>query len=193
MIARIGHTKNWSGALPAMIFVLLQSALALVGCGPAEPPLSPQAQTFKKEIRQLVQEMQQSLTGPVANRQSQAIDAVLSSFAGESTNITICADCPYKSAVLDKDGVLLTTFPKNEFIGRNFSAYKFVSDPLKKQIISPSKAFQPNGAKIYFLSAPLINNNKVVGILVLGLTPNDLEKWHLNEKDFLAIDFNEPR
>jgi C4-dicarboxylate-specific signal transduction histidine kinase len=192
MIARIGHTQNWSGALPAMIFVLLQSALALVGCGPAEPPLSPQAQTFKKEVRQLVQEMQQSLAGPVANHQNQAIDAVLNSFAGESSNISICVDCSYKSAVLDKDGVLLTTFPKNELIGRNFSSYKFVSDPLQKQVITQKLAFQPNGSKIYFISAPLIYSNKVVGVLVLGLTPGDLEKWHLTEKEFLAIDFNKP-
>jgi hypothetical protein len=136
--------------------------------------------------------MQKSLSGPAANHNTQAIDAVLNSFASESSNISICVDCPYKSAVLDKDGFLLTTFPKNAITGWNFSAYKIVSDPLQKQAITPSLAFQPSGAKLYFISAPLMQNNKVVGVLVLGLSPNDLEKWRLDEKAFLAIDFNAP-
>jgi hypothetical protein len=33
----------------------------------------------------------------------------------------------------------------------------------------------------------------VAGVVLLALTLKDIdEKWHLNEKEFLAIDFNTP-
>ncbi len=175
---------------PALIGIVL-AALGVMGCGPKEPPLSPGAQAFKMEVGKIIRQMQQSLAKPVAQGDIPAMDAALNGFSQSTADI--CIDCPYRSGVLNKDGVLLTTFPKNEYIGRNFSSYKTVSEPLEKQKITQRQIFQADGAKIYYISAPLMEDNKVVGVVVLALTPDDLEKkWHLTDKEFLAIDFNKP-
>jgi hypothetical protein len=175
---------------PALIFTVL-AALCLTGCGPQEPPLSPEATAFKQEIGSILRSMQQSLTEPVVRGDVPAIDAVLKRFSKETHNI--CIDCPYRSGVLNKDGMLLTSYPKNEFIGRNFSTYKTVSEPLQKQKISQRQIFQADGAKIYYISAPLIRDNKAAGVVILALTPDDIDKkWRLSEKEFLALNLNTP-
>jgi C4-dicarboxylate-specific signal transduction histidine kinase len=174
----------------AMIFIVL-TALLIGGCSPKKPPLSPEAQVFKKDIGKVLNQMQQSLTEPVIRGDISAIDSVLQGFSKATE--TICVDCPHRSGVLNKDGVLLTTFPKNEFIGRNFSSYRTVSEPLQKQKITQRQMFQADGSRIYYISAPLVKDNKVAGVVLLALTLKDIdEKWHLNEKEFLAIDFNTP-
>ena len=190
MISKPGSSKTGLVFKPALILIVL-AALVVTGCSPKEPPLSPEAQAFKKEIGMIMGNMQQSLAEPVARGDIPAIDAVLNGFSKTTANI--CVDCPYRSGVLNKDGVLLTTFPKNEFIGRNFSSYKTISEPIQKQKISQRQMFQADGVKIYYISAPLMKDNKVAGVVILALTPNDIEKkWHMSEKEFLAIDLNTP-
>jgi C4-dicarboxylate-specific signal transduction histidine kinase len=50
-----------------------------------------------------------------------------------------------------------------------------------------------DSAKIYFISAPLLDDGKVAGVVVLALSPQDLDKkWQLNEKQFMNLDFNTP-
>jgi C4-dicarboxylate-specific signal transduction histidine kinase len=183
-------SKTGSIFNPAMIFIVL-ATLFVTSCTPKEPPLSTGAQVFKNEVGRIVHQMQQSLADPTAQGNAAAIDAVLNGFSKNTAGM--CVDCPYRTGVLNKDGVLLTTFPKNELIGRNFSSYKTVSDALKKEKITQRQIFQADGEKIYFISAPLIEGNKVVGVVLLALTPADLEKkWNLTDKEFLAIDFNTP-
>ena len=175
---------------PAMIFIVL-AILSVTGCAPKEPPLSQRAVAFKMEVGKVLRNMQQSLAGPAAKHNIPAIDAVLQSFAQSTAGM--CVDCPYRSAVLNAKGDLLTTFPKQPLIANNFSSYKMVSEPLQKQRISQRQIFQADGTKIYYISVPLMQDKQVVGVVVLGLTPADLEKkWQIIEKDFLAIDFNAP-
>lgn len=170
---------------------IILATLGITGCTSIEPPLSPEAQAFKKEIGGLLTDMQKSLADPTARGNIGAIDAVLNGFSRNTAGI--CVDCPYRTAVLNKDGVLLTTFPKNDFIGRNFSAYKSVSTALQKEQITQRQIFQADGVKTYFLSAPLLQNKQVVGVIILSLTPADLEKkWSLSDREFLAINFNAP-
>lgn len=173
------------------MIVCVLAALLMAGCSSPKPPLSPEAQVFKKDISKVLTQMQQALPGPVAKGDIPVIDSVLQGFS--ETTAHICVDCPYKSAVINKDGVLLTTYPKNEFAGRNFSSYRTVSEPLQKQKIIQRQMFQADGTKVYYISAPLVKGNDVAGVVVMALTPKDIsEKWHLNEKEFLAVDFNTP-
>ncbi len=190
MIPRVRLSQNSFAVMPVLILSLLLAALALTGCGPAAPPLSPQGQAFKNEVGNMIHRMQQSLANPVAKGDLPAINKVLEGFSVSTAGL--CIDCPYKTAVLNHEGILLTTFPNNEVVGRNFSSYRIVSQALSKQRISQSQAYLADGTKIYFISAPLITQNQVVGVAVLALSPADLEKkWHLSEKEFLAIDFND--
>ncbi|MBM4287929.1 MAG: hypothetical protein FJ135_07230 [Deltaproteobacteria bacterium] len=163
----------------------------MAACTPAEPPLSPQARAFKEEVAKVLAYMQESLGELTARNDVPAIDSVLGGLAKSMDGM--CIECPYRSAVLNKNGVLLTTFPKSEIIGRNFSAYTLVLEPLRHQKISQRRVFQGDGTKFYFISAPLLHNRQVMGVVALGLTTADVEiKWGITEKEFLAINFNVP-
>ena len=186
MISKIARLKT-SLKLPAFI-LLTVLILAVMGCGSKPPPLSPEGLAFKEEVGGIIRQMQQSLKNMVVKGNIVAIDAALKNLSRETAGI--CIDCPYKTAVLNKEGTLLTTFPNNEVVGRNFFSYKMVSEPLRKQKITQSLAYLASGAKIYFISAPLLDNDKVAGVVVLALTPKDIEKWHLEEKEFFNLNFN---
>jgi C4-dicarboxylate-specific signal transduction histidine kinase len=176
--------------LPPLIFVTLL-VLAVIGCGVETTPPSPEAQALKKDVGGIIQQMQQALAGLVDRKDIAGIDAVLDNLSQKTTGI--CINCPYKIAVLNKEGTLLTTFPNNEVVGRNFSLYKIVSDPIQKRRITQAKAYLADGTKIYFISAPLLDDGKVAGVVGLALSPQDLEKkWQLTEKQFLNLDFNTP-
>jgi hypothetical protein len=174
-----------------VIMVIALTTFWLTGCGPKEPPLSPEARAFKLEIGTTLSQMQQSLAEPTFQGNIPAMDMVLRSFA--KTTADLCVDCPYRLGVLNQKGDLLTTYPKNDMIGLNFSSYKKILEPLQKQRISQALAFSADGSKIYFISAPVRHQNQVPGVVIVALSPADLEKrWGLSEKEFLVIDFNTP-
>jgi hypothetical protein len=176
--------------LPPIISVTLL-VLAVIGCGLETTPPSPGGQALKKDVGEIIQQLQQSLAGLVAKRNIPGINAVLDNLSNKTA--CICIDCPYKIAVLNKEGTLLTTFPNNEFLRLNFSAYKIVSEPIQKQRIIQAQAYLADSTKIYFISAPLLDDGKIAGVVVLALTPQDLDKkWQLNEKQFMNLDFNTP-
>lgn len=187
------QTKRWKTGLAFAPVVILLALMVLgtAGCGAPRQPVSPEAAALKQEILDTLQHLQKSLVDPVAREDIPAIDAVLAGLAKNS--VDICVDCPYRSAVLNKDGVVLTTFPKNDFIGRDFSSYRIISEPLSRQRITQRQIYRPDGVKMYSVSAPLLRDNKVAGVVVLTLAPLDItKKWRLTEKEFLAINFNTP-
>jgi C4-dicarboxylate-specific signal transduction histidine kinase len=191
MIPIPGRLKTVLVWRPVLMVLVLTTLWLTIGCGPQEPLLSPETQAFKLDIGSILGKMQQSLAEPTSQGNVQAIDKVLHYFAKTTTGM--CVDCPYRLGVLNQKGDLLTTYPKNEIIGLNFSSYKHILTPLQKHKISQAQAFSGNGAKIYFIAAPVQKNNQVQGVIVLVLSPADLEKkWHLTEKEFLSIDFNTP-
>ncbi len=174
-------------------FLLLPLILLLAGLSPCrpKPPLSPEAEVFRKEVREIVKRLQKSLAAPTAQRDIAAIDDILTTTA--QTVPGICLDCPYRSGVLDATGILLTTFPKTEIVGMNFSSYARLTESMQRQRLTQRPIFLPDRSKMYFISAPLFHERRVVGAVVLGLTAADLErKWHLTEEEFLAIDLNTP-
>ncbi len=190
MIPNCGIIKTFVFFKWVMIFIVL-GVLGLTGCSPPQPPLSPEATVFNKEVSKILSRMQQSLGKLIVQGDLPQVDAFLQRLAPNT--LGICIDCPYKLAVLNGYGDLLTTFPKNEIVGRNFSAYKTIKEALQNRKITQRKAFMPDGSTIYFISAPLIHDKKVVGVAALILTPNDVQqKWHLSEQEFFTIDFNTP-
>ena len=189
MTPKITRLMKISRVQPITFLTLL--VLAVIGCGPATTPPGPGGQALKKDVGGIIQQMQQSLAGLVARKDIAGINAVLDNLSNKTASI--CIDCPYKIAVLNKEGTLITTFPNNEALRLNFSAYKFVSEPIEKQRIIQEQAYLAYSTKIYFISAPLLDNGKVAGVVVLALTPQDLEKkWQLTEKQFMNLDFNTP-
>ena len=173
-----------------LLLTLILLALGFNACRP-QPPPSPEAEAFRQEVREILKRLQKSLAAPTAQRDIAAIDKILATTAG--TTPGICLDCPYRSGVLDGSGILLTTFPKTQSVGMNFSSYTRLRESMERQRITQRPVFLPDRSKMYFITAPLIHERRVVGAVVLGLTAADLErKWHLREEEFLAIDLNTP-
>jgi C4-dicarboxylate-specific signal transduction histidine kinase len=172
------------------LFLLVVSWGIAGGCQPKPPP-SPTAEAFRLEVQSILRQLQQSLAAPTAQRDIAAIDQILATTAGSI--LSICLDCPYRSGVFDQNGVLLTTFPKTKIAGMNFSAYKHFQETIQKQRVTQSLFYLPDRAKMYFINAPLVQGRRVVGVVVLGMTPADLErKWQLSGAEFLALDLNSP-
>lgn len=171
--------------------LLLLVALGILGGCQPKPPPSPEAESFRQEIQNLLRQLQLSLAASTAQRDIAAIDKMLAAKSGSTPNI--CLDCPYRAGVFDQEGVLLTTFPKIKTKGLNFSSYKKFQETIQKQRITQSLFYLPDRSKMYFINAPLVQGRRVVGVVVLGMTPADLErKWHLSEAEFLALDLNSP-
>lgn len=190
MIPSLGRLKPVAVWRPVVLAMVLFSVW-LQGCGSTEPPLSPAAQVFKQEVRQLLGRLEQSLAEPIAAGRIAAINTILQ--AAAQTTADICLNCPYRLGVLNEKGDLLTTYPKNDLIGLNFAAYRGILASLQKQRISQAQAFAADGTKMYFISAPVRQNNRLSGVIVLTITPADLNrKWNLTEAEFFAIDFNKP-
>lgn len=171
-----------------LLVAVLLAAVVFTACRP-QPPLSAEAEAFRQEIRSILKRLQKSLAAPTAHRDLAAIDNILATTAGSVPGI--CLDCPYRSGVLDGSGILLTTFPKTEIVGMNFSSYSRLRESMQRQRITQRPVYLPDRSKMYFISAPLIHEHRVVGAVVLALTPGDLErKWQLQEETFLALDLN---
>ena len=175
--------------LPGLALLLILAA-AMLAC-PSSPPPSPAAAAFRQEILQTLQRLRQPLAAALARRDIPALDAIL-----QQTSKTIpglCLDCAYRIGVLDEAAILLTTYPKQDVVGLNFSSFDRLLDNMRRQRISQRQVFLPDHSRILLLAAPLVHNRRLVGAVVLGFRPQDLEqKWRLTTKEFLALDFNVP-
>jgi predicted small lipoprotein YifL len=102
MIRITSRSKHALIAWVIIILTMLLTAFALTGCGQA-PPLSPQGQAFKKEVGNMIDQMQQSLANSVATGDVPAINKILQGFSASTADL--CIDCPYKTAVLNREGI----------------------------------------------------------------------------------------
>lgn len=185
------HKTVGSALCLPLFFLCLGLATWLSGCSPNKPPLSPEALAFKEEVGSLLHKLQTSLVTPMQHKDIAGVSKVLKNFAKETPEI--CIDCSYRSGVLNSQGDLIATYPKTEIVGMNFSSYTRLLEAMQRQRITQRPVFLPDGQKTYFISAPLMNNNRVLGAVVLNLSPLDLDKkWQVSEEEFLAIDFNTP-
>jgi hypothetical protein len=170
------------------ILVLLLLAL-LGGCQPKEPPLSPAAVAFKKEIQDCLDRLCQGVMGSILQKNVEALNETLKHV--EPDALKLCRMCPFRIGVLDKNGDTLTVYPfKAEAMG-NFSSYAGVAQTLKNQQINQQQLYLQDGSQIYVICIPLSQNQNLVGIMVLTLSAKDAkDRWGLTAKDFLDINFN---
>jgi len=170
------------------ILVLLLLAL-LGGCQPKEPPLSPAAAAFKKEVQDCLDRLCQGVMGAILQKNVEALNETLQHIEPEA--LKLCRMCPFRIGILDKNGETLTVYPfKAEAMG-NFSSYAVVAQTLKNQQINQQQLYLQDGTQIYVICIPLSENQNPVGIMVLTLSAKDAQdRWGLTAKDFLDINFN---
>jgi GAF domain-containing protein len=169
---------------------LVGVAVILSGCQAKEPPLSPAAAAFKKEVRQCIQEFSNAVMEPLAKNDVAAISAALEKV--EPKALKLCRMCPFRIAVLNQHGEALAVHPAAEKSKRsNFSNYDLVIKTINSKKIQQQRFFLQNGSQLYIICVPLIRQDKVIGLLAIAIDAAEAEqRWGLTGKEFLALDLN---
>ena len=180
-----GRTRP-SRAWPLLLLLLLG---LLGGCQAKEPPLSPAAAAFKKEVQDCLDRLCRGLVGLILKRDVDALNETLKRVEPEA--IKLCRMCPFRIGILDKNGETLTVYPfKIEAMG-NFANYEGVARTLKNRRINQQRLYLQDGSQIYLILIPLLRDKDLVGIMVLSLSAKDAhDRWDLKEKEFMQINFN---
>ncbi len=174
--------KGWA-------ILLLLLLLVLSGCQAKEPPLSPAAAAFKKEVQECLDRLCQGVIGALIKKDVAALNETLKKIEPEA--LKLCRMCPFRIGILDQHGDTVTVYPfKAEAMG-NFSSYEAVAQTLKNRKINQQRLFLQDGSQMYLICVPLLQGENLVGIMALSLSAKDAQdRWGLSEKDFLTIDFN---
>jgi hypothetical protein len=171
--------------------VFLASAVILLsGCQAREVPLSPGAAAFKQEIKSCLTNLAATLTEPVATRDLAGIRAALEK--AESPAVKLCRLCPFEIGVTDQSGETLAAYPpKGDGKGKNYSQYDLVIKTINSKKTQQQRFFLPGGSELYLVCAPLIRQDKLIGLVAIAISSVEASKrWGLTEKEFLALDFN---
>jgi len=164
--------------------------LVFSGCqSKKEAPLSPAAAAFKREVRQAIGMLADSLVEPVSKANVPLINATLEKAMPDS--IKLCRACPFTIAVLNRHGVVLTVYPQRPGYSRHYSDYQLAAKALEKEETWNGRLFLQDGTKLYSICEPLRKAGKVVGALVLTVSDCEVQqRWGISEEEFLALNFN---
>jgi hypothetical protein len=186
MIRRISS----KGYLGIIVLVLLALAWG-PGCQEKKPPLSPKAAIFVKEVQAAINRIGPPLAAPVARKDAPAVQkALVKAF---SVCAETCEDMFYNVLILDQQGILTAVYPPAEVKQLQFSNYTAVKKAFAEKKPNQSILYQPDGTPTYIIYVPLIENDKVAGILALGFAGNQVrEKRGVGEKEFMSLDFQAP-
>jgi len=171
--------------------VLLAGAVILFfGCQAREAPLSPGAATFKQELKSCLDSLSANLMEPVARKDVAGITAALQNV--ESPAVKLCRLCPFELGVLNPVGETLAQYPvKGDGKTKDFSSYELVKKAISSKKVQQQGLFLPDSSKLYLICAPLIREDKLVGLVAIAISSKDAEqRWGLTEKEFLGMDFN---
>lgn len=171
--------------------ILIIAAVILhFGCQAREVPLSPGAATFKHELKSCLNNLAASLMEPVAKKDLAGIKVALEK--AESPAVKLCRLCPFEIGVTDQSGETLATYPaKGDSKAKDYSGYDLVKKAINSKKIQQQQFFLPDGAKLFLVCAPLIREDKLIGLVAIAINSEEArKKWDLQEKEFLALDFN---
>jgi len=172
------------------VLALVVAATLLSGCQAKPPPLSPAAASFKQEITTCLTNLSAGLMEPVAKKDMAAINAALEK--AESPAVKLCRLCPFQVGVLSPLGEVLATYPPRSGNGtKNYSNYDLITKAIHSKKIQQQKFFLQNGSELYIICAPLVRENKVIGLIAIAINSKEAEKrWGFQANEFLGLDFN---
>jgi hypothetical protein len=176
------HTKQvW---LPLVMMVML-----VYGCKPQELPLSPGAAAFRQEVKVVKERLTTSLVDPVSRGDKAGVAAALQKTM--PAEIKLCQMCPFLLGVLDKNGVILSTYPSKEKYRKDFSDYHVVIKALQEGKACQSRFYLSDGSLLFVICTPLMQGEEAVGVLIFTSLAEEVKKrWGITEQEFYAIDFN---
>lgn len=172
------------------ITTLIFLSVGTGGCGKKEPPLSKEALSLKKEIKERIEKYSPVFLDPLSRRDKAAVQEALGKLSIEFTKGG--QPLTWGAAVLDKDGVALGALTSGgPQAGLDYSNIKPVAEVLKNRKMVQGKFYRQDGFHAYYVVGPLLRKEELVGLFVLGLPTKEVnEKRGVSEKEFMAIDFN---
>lgn len=174
-----------------MVIMLLLILTLGVGCQKPEPPLSPGAAKFQKEIQAVIDRIAPPLVEPVAKKDMQAVQKSL--VKAFSLCAEQCEGIFYNVFILDKNGVLTAVYPPAEVKRFQFSNYKAVQKAFAEQKPNQTILYQPDGTATLIICLPLIYKDQVAGILALGFEGANVRQVRgVSQEEFLRLNFHSP-
>jgi hypothetical protein len=167
-------------------FVFLQ----LSTWGTREACAKQSASAFREEIKSAIKTLASLLLDPVSRNSIGDIQATIDKTISDAE--TQGKPIRFGIGVLDRNGVALAgryvvgTFKKDDFSG-----YQFVKKAFKRKKIIQDRLYFQDHSELWIVCVPLIEQKDIVGAIVLGFNPTEVEKdYGLNTKQFLALDLN---
>ncbi len=170
------------------ICLVICLAVLLGGCGKKEIPLSKVAQTCRKTLLAEINMLTAALTGPVAQQDWGTVGTILQTSFEKLQKEGMFA--PDRIGVLDRDGITQGMFPPRKIGAMDFSNYQPARIVYEQKKRTQSMLYL-EGSKIFVLISPLLQKDQVTGAAVMVFPEKELQKWHVSEKEFLGLDFNE--
>jgi hypothetical protein len=166
------------------ILTLIFLSMETGGCGKKEPPLSKEALSLKKEIKERIERYAPVFIDPLSRGDKTAVQQALGKLSVELMT--------WGAAVLDKDGIILGALTSGgPQAGFDYSNIKPVAEALKDRKWVQGKFYRQDGFCAYYVVGPLLRREQLIGLFVLGLPSKEVnEKRGVSEKEFMAIDFN---
>jgi hypothetical protein len=173
-----------------MIITFMFLPMGTGGCGKKEPPLSKEALSLKREIKERIEKYAPVFLDPLSRGDKAAVQEALGKLSMEFTKGG--QPLTWGAAVLDKDGITIGALTSGgPQVGLDYSNMKSVAEVLKHRKMIQGKFYRQDGFHAYYVVGPLLRQQELVGLFVLGLPTKEVnEKRGVSEKEFLAIDFN---
>ena len=171
-----------------LLRLTLVGAVMLFGCQASQPPLSPAAASFKKEVKQCLTTLSASLVEPITKKDLNGIQTALDKI--EPQAVKLCRMCPFRIGVLNRFGETLAVHPPKKETG-DFSGYSLVTKAINSKKIQQQRFFLQNGSELYIICDPILRDDQVIGLTAIAISAEEAkQRWGLTEKEFMTIDFN---
>jgi hypothetical protein len=173
-----------------MMTTLMFSSVGAGGCGKNEPPLSKEAISLKREIKEKMEKYAPLFLDPLSRGDKAGVQEALGKLSIEFTKGG--QPLAWGVAVLDKDGITLGAVTSGgPQAGLDYSNMKSVTEVLRSRKMVQGKFYRQDGFHAYYVVGPLLHQRVLVGLFVLGLPTKEVnERRGVSEKEFMAIDFN---
>jgi hypothetical protein len=183
--------------IQALLIIVLIGGLSVtsflwgaVNCEMEEALAVDGAETLREQTRKVLQKLSSAVTGPLSRMDVNAINGEIEKISSEAAEKGKPFD--FGIGILNRDGVAIAgRYVVGEFRRDDFSSYRFFRESFKKRKRVQEKIYFQDGAQLLVLCSPLVVKKNVIGAIVLGFQPTEVEKkYGVTPEQFLAVDFN---
>jgi len=145
---------------------------------------------FQDEVKRIIKTMAGPMMGPLSKRDNNAIQAILDKVILDAEKEG--KPVRFGIGILDMEGLAVAgRYIVGTFKMDDFSKYNYVTKAFKQKKIVQDRLYFQGGSQFLIICVPLVRQKEVVGALVFGFDPSQIEKnYGLTTEQFMALDFN---